>query len=158
MKKWKMLILCVVLVGIFSGCEMLNMERVKLRDLDFVILSEEVLPTELKTIIDERKAEEFKLTYSDADALYICVGYGQQKTGGFSITVDELYLTETAIYVETTLLGPDGSEKTSNAPSYPYIVIKTEALEETVVCEKYEKRRQGTSCLLSFVIKHDKLC
>ena len=114
---------------------MLNMERVKLRDLEFVILSEEALPAELKTIIDERKAEEFKLTYSDADALYICVGYGQQKTGGFSITVDELYLTETAIYAETTLLGPDGSEKPSKAPSYPYIVIKTEALDETVVCE-----------------------
>lgn len=135
MKKWRLLILCVVLVGIFSGCEMLNMERVKLRDLEFVILSEEVLPAELKDIIDERKEEEFKLTYSDADALYICIGYGQQKTGGFSITVDELYLTETAIYVETTLLGPDGSEKPSKAPSYPYIVIKTEALGETVVCE-----------------------
>jgi hypothetical protein len=114
---------------------MLNMERVKLRDLEFVILSEEALPAELKTIIDERKTEEFKLTYSDADALYICIGYGQQKTGGFSITVDELYLTENAIYAETTLLGPDGSEKPSKAPSYPYIVIKTEALDETVVCE-----------------------
>lgn len=135
MKKWRLLIICVVLVGMLSGCEMLNMERVKLRDLDFVILSEELIPAELKTIINERKGEEFKVTYSDADALYICIGYGQQKTGGFSITVDELYLTETAIYVETTLLGPDGSEKPSQAPSYPYIVIKTEALEETVVCE-----------------------
>ncbi len=135
MKKWKLLVISVMLIGVLTGCEMLNMERVKLRDLEFVILSEEVLPAELKTIIDERKAEEFKLTFADADALYICVGYGQQKTGGFSITVDELYLTEDAIYVETTLLGPDGSEKPSKAPSYPYIVIKTEALDETVVCE-----------------------
>lgn len=135
MKPWKMLVILVVLAGILSGCSMLNMEKVKLRDLEFVVLSEDVLPAELKTIIDERKHEEFKLTYADADALYICVGYGQQKTGGFSITVDELYLTETAIYVETTLLGPDGSEKPSKAPSYPYIVIKTEAVEETVICE-----------------------
>ena len=134
MKKWKLIVISVMLIGVLTGCEMLNMERVKLRDLEFVILSEEVLPAELKTIIDERKAEEFKLTFADADALYICVGYGQQKTGGFSITVDELYLTEDAIYVETTLLGPDGSEKPSKAPSYPYIVIKTEALDETVVC------------------------
>lgn len=135
MKRWKMLVIFFMLVGILSGCEMLNMERVKLRDLDFVILSEELVPAELKTIIDERKNEEFKLTYADADALYICIGYGQQKTGGFSITVDELYLTEEAIIAETTLLGPDGSEKPSKAPSYPYIVIKTEALEENVVCE-----------------------
>lgn len=135
MKRWGTLIVLVIIATILSGCGMLNMERVKLRDLEFVILSDELIPAELKTIIEERKAGEFKLTYADADALYICVGYGQQKTGGFSITVDELYLTETAIYVETTLLGPDGSEKVSKAPSYPYIVIKTEALDETVVCE-----------------------
>lgn len=135
MKRWKMFVILVMILGMLSGCEMLNMERVKLRDLEFVILSEEMIPAELKTIISERKGEEFKLTYADADALYICIGYGQQKTGGFSITVDELYLTEDAIHAETTLLGPDGSEKPSKAPSYPYIVIKTEALEETVVCE-----------------------
>jgi hypothetical protein len=131
----KIVVISVILVGMLAGCGMLNMERVKLRDLEFVIISDELIPAELKSIIEERKAEEFKLTYADADALYICVGYGQQKTGGFSITVDELYLTEDAIYAETTLLGPDGSEKPSKAPSYPYIVIKTEALDETVVCE-----------------------
>lgn len=135
MKRWIIPIVLVIIAAIMSGCGMLNMERVKLRDLEFVIVSDELIPAELKTIIEERKEEEFKLTFADADALYICVGYGQQKTGGFSITVDELYLTEDAIYVETTLLGPDGSEKPSKAPSYPYIVIKTEALDETVVCE-----------------------
>ena len=135
MKRWIIPIVLIIIAAIMSGCGMLNMERVKLRDLEFVIVSDELIPAELKTIIEERKEEEFKLTFADADALYICVGYGQQKTGGFSITVDELYLTEDAIYAETTLLGPDGSEKPSKAPSYPYIVIKTEALDETVVCE-----------------------
>lgn len=125
----------MVLIILFSGCEMMSMEKVKLRDLEFVILSEEVLTEELKTIIDERKTQPFKLTYSDADALYICVGYGAQKGGGYSITVDELYLTEDAIYVETTLLGPDEGKSSKDASSYPYIVIKTEALEENVVVE-----------------------
>ncbi len=125
----------MVLVLVFTGCEMMSMERVKLRDLEFVILSEEVLSDELKTIIDERKAESFKLTYADADALYICVGYGAQKGGGYSITVDELYLTEDAIYVETTLLGPDEGKSSKGVTSYPYIVIRTEALEENVVVE-----------------------
>jgi len=135
MKRWGIPIVLIALAVVLSGCGLLNMEKVKLRDLEFVIVSEELIPAELKTIIDERKQEEFKLTFADADALYICVGYGQQKTGGFSITVDELYLTEKAIYAETTLLGPDSSEKVSKAPSYPYIVIKTEALDETVICE-----------------------
>lgn len=135
MKKLKWLPVMMVLIILFSGCEMMSMERVKLRDLEFVILSEEVLTEELKTIIDERKTQPFKLTYSDADALYICVGYGAQKGGGYSITVDELYLTEDAIYVETTLLGPDEGKSSKDASSYPYIVIKTEALEENVVVE-----------------------
>lgn len=135
MKKVKWLSVIIVLVILLSGCEMMNMERVKLRDLEFVILSEEVLSDELKTIIDERKSEPFKLTYADADALYICVGYGAQKGGGYSITVDELYLTEDAIYVETTLLGPDAGKGSKEVTSYPYIVIRTEALEENVVVE-----------------------
>lgn len=125
----------MVLALLLSGCEMMSMEKVKLRDLEFVILSEEVLSEELKTIISERKTEAFKLTYADADALYICVGYGAQKGGGYSITVDELYLTEDAIYVETTLLGPDEGKSSKDITSYPYIVIRTEALEENVVVE-----------------------
>ncbi len=125
----------LVILCMLTGCDMLSMERVKLRDLEFVILSEEVLPAELKTIIEERKMEPFKLTYADADALYICIGYGEQESGGYSITVDELYLTDTAIYVETTLLGPDSSQTANKVPSYPYIVIRTEALDENVICE-----------------------
>ena len=125
----------VFLMCMLSGCDMMSMERVKLRDLEFVILSEEVLPVELKEIIGERKQEPFKLTYADADALYICVGYGQQESGGYSITVDELYLTDTAIYVETTLLGPQDVQNTTKTPSYPYIVIKTEPLDQSVICE-----------------------
>ena len=135
MKKWKSIVLIVIMLTVLTGCEMLNTERVKLRDLEFVILSEEVLPAELKAIIEERKSEPFKLTYADADALYICVGYGQQESGGYSITVDELYLTDTAIYAETTLLGPDGNQSDAKVSSYPYIVIKTEALEQNVICE-----------------------
>ncbi len=139
MKKKRILVfiatIVIAMILAFSGCDMASMERVKLRDLEFVILSEEVLTEELKAIIDERKAEPFKLTYADADALYICVGYGEQKSGGYSITVDELYLTDTAIYVETTLLGPDNSKSANKVPSYPYIVIKTEALEQNVICE-----------------------
>ena len=86
-------------------------------------------------ILEERKEESFKFTFTDEENLYICIGYGRQNRGGYSITVDALYLTEDAIYVETTLLGPDDGEKSQKVESYPYIVIKTEALEKTVVCE-----------------------
>jgi len=118
-----------------SGCTMLSDERVKLRDLDFTVLSEEKIPQELMTIIQEKKGEPFKLTYSDNEYLYISIGYGEQATGGYSIAVNELYLTDNAVYVNTNLLGPEASEKNNPTPSYPYIVIKTEYLDETVIFE-----------------------
>ncbi len=122
---------CVLL----SGCTLLSEEKIKLRDLDFTVLSEEKIPEELKTILEEKKSAPFQITYTDKQNLYICVGYGEQETGGYSIAVEELYLTDANICVNTSLLGPDGSEKGEKSPSYPFIVLKTEFLEQTVIFE-----------------------
>ncbi len=134
----KRLVLCIVaaaLAATLSGCTFLSEERIKLRDLDFTILSEEKIPKELKTIIEEKKKEPFQITYTDKENLYICAGYGEQSTGGYSIAVNELYLTDTAIYVSVSLLGPESVESGNKTPSYPYIVIKTEYLDQTVFFE-----------------------
>ena len=135
MKKIAVFLIGILLVSCLSGCGLQSSERVKLRDLEFTVLSEEKMPDELKEMIEERKVEPFKLTYSDNEYLYICVGYGEQETGGYSITVDELYLTDSAIYAQTTLLGPEASDKGNKVASYPVIVIKTELLDQTVICE-----------------------
>ena len=137
MKKVRVLLTSMVLMiaVLLTGCQMMSSEKVKLRDLDFTIQSEETIPAEVVKMIEEKKAEPFKFTFTDGENLYICIGYGKQDRGGYSITVDALYLTEDAIYVETTLLGPDDGEKSQKVASYPYIVIKTEALDQTVVCE-----------------------
>lgn len=135
MRKIILGLIALLTVGILAGCSFLSEERIKLRDLDFTVLSEEKIPDELKTIIEEKKAEAFKLTYSDNEYLYICIGYGEQTTGGYSIAVNELYLTDNAVYVNTSLLGPEPSDKENPAPSHPYIVIKTEYLDETVIFE-----------------------
>lgn len=134
-KKVLAVLLCISVFCGLCGCSLMSTEEVKLRDLDFTVLGEEMVPAELATMIEERKADAFKMTYSDNQNLYICVGYGQQETGGYSITVDELYLTEEAVFVQTTLLGPDVSEKGNKTPSYPYIVIKTEYLDQPVICK-----------------------
>lgn len=122
---------CVLL----SGCTLLSEEKIKLRDLDFTVLSEEKIPEELKTILEEKKSAPFQITYTYKQNLYICVGYGEQETGGYSIAVEDLYLTDANICVNTSLLGPDGSEKGEKSPSYPFIVLKTEFLEQTVIFE-----------------------
>ncbi len=134
MKKRIGWVLCALFLTLIQcGCSLVGKEQVKLRDLDFTVLGEEMISQELKSIIDERKKEAFKLTYRDADNLYIVIGYGEQETGGYSIAVNELYLTENAVYVSTDLLGPEAPPRGESTASYPYIVIKTEKLEETVI-------------------------
>lgn len=128
-------LLLVLLLFLLPGCTLLSEEKIKLRDLDFTVLSEERIPEELKTILEEKKSSAFQITYTDNENLYICVGYGKQATGGYSITVEELYLTDTNVCVDTSLLGPEKEEGKKQLPSYPYIVLKTELLEKTVIFE-----------------------
>ena len=129
MKKYPVLFLtlCIFL----CGCGLGTTKDTRLRDLDFTIVSEELLPEKLHTLLKERMGTPFKIMYNDSDYLYICIGYGQQKTGGYSIVVNDLYLTEDAIHINTELLGPDTPG--SQSPSYPYIVIKTEFIDKTLV-------------------------
>lgn len=127
---------CILLFSLlFSGCGPGSGKTTKLMDLDFTVVSEELLPPELIQLIEERKAEAFKITYSDKEYLYLCVGYGRQETGGYSIAVDELYLSDDSIHLGTSLLGPSPEEQKGNSPSYPYIVVKMEYMEETVEFE-----------------------
>ena len=47
--------------------------------------------------------------------------------------MNELYLTENAIVIDTELKGPEKGEETGVEKSYPYIVIRTEYLENPVI-------------------------
>ena len=129
--------LCLTAVTLaMTGCSMLREEQVKLQDMGFTVVSEEKQPEELKTIIEEKKGSPFQLTYNDSEYLYIVIGYGEQPEGGYSIAVNDLYLTEDNIYVNTTLLGPDTADsKSAKAPSHPYIVLKMDYLDKPVVFE-----------------------
>ena len=99
--------------------------------LDLNEVDDDEIPEELKTIIDQKKTGEFKLTYADQDELYIVVGYGKQLTGGYSIQFPDVYLTKENIVVTSVLLGPEGEEPANI--SYPYAVIKIEYRPEPVL-------------------------
>lgn len=105
----------------------------KIKDLEFTVIPEDKLPEELLSAIEEKKGSSFKMTFEDQGFLYICVGYGEQETAGYSITVNDLYETGNAIYIDTNLIGPGPEEKGKNTPTYPYIVVKTENLNKSVV-------------------------
>lgn len=111
----------------------------KIKDIEFTVLGEDNIPGELKEIMEQKKEKEFKMTYQDGDFLYICVGYGRQETGGYSITVNDLYLTGNSIYIDTNLIGPEpenrelyGAQERDGA-SYPYVVLKIEYMDKSVV-------------------------
>ncbi len=123
---------CVILC-MGTACTREHTSTEKIRNLEYTVLGNDEVPEELIKIIDERKEQEFKLTYSDGEFLYIVVGYGEQTTGGYSIRVNDAYLTSNAIYVDTSLIGPKRSEETIKATSYPYIVLKTEYIDMRVV-------------------------
>lgn len=129
----KKIALLLVVVVCLVGCHQTAEHGEKIKDLDFTVVRDSDLPQELRLVIEERKAEGFKMTYATEDYLYITIGYGQQNTGGYSIVVNDLYLTSNGILFDTELFGPKVGEVAQDAPSYPYIVVKIEFMDKSVI-------------------------
>lgn len=126
------LLVCLLCVCVIAcGARQDPMEKIK--DLEFTVIAEDKLPDELLATIEEKKASPFKITFQDQGFLYICVGYGEQETAGYSIAVNALYETGNAVYIDTNLIGPGPEEKGKLTPTYPYVVVKTENVNKSVV-------------------------
>ena len=143
MKKIICMIMAVMLALGMTGCDLgikLNDAHQgageKVRDLEYTILSDERIPKELAPLLEERKEEAFEMTYSDKEYLYICIGYGRQEYSGHSIVVNELFLGENGILVDTSLIGPEAGQEKINIVQFPIIVLKTELIEEVPLFAK----------------------
>lgn len=133
-KKVLLLLVAVVLAPLFlTGCNQASKEPEKVKDLEFTVVQESELPEQLRLLIGEKKCNPFKLTYAGSDAMYIAQGYGAQPTGGYSVTVKELWLADNAVYFCSELLGPKEGETAAPNMSYPYVVVKMEMLDLPVV-------------------------
>lgn len=127
-----LLFFAVLPVCLTIGCNKEKEEYTKTGDVDFTVVEEADVPAELLDIINEKKSEPFQLTYLAEDALYLAKGYGEQPSGGYSIAVEDLYLSGTDLCIRTTLIGPAADEKVTTAVTYPYIVIKLQPMETQV--------------------------
>lgn len=125
--------LLLAMLLFLSGCNVKKEGQEKVRDLEFTVVGEADTPQQLQAILAEKRSQPFKLTFTDEQSLYIVVGYGPQQTGGYSIQVQELYLIDNAIVLDTELLGPGKDETAAPETSYPVIVIRTELLESPVI-------------------------
>lgn len=131
--RWVYLLLSIIMLLLLSGCNVKKDDGEKVRDLEFTVVGEADAPQQLQTILAEKRTQPFKITFTDEQNLYIVVGYGPQQTGGYSIQVEELYLTDNAIVLDTELLGPEKEETVAPETSYPFIIIRTELLENPVI-------------------------
>lgn len=130
---WFWILFVILLLTLAAGCKGKTESQEKLQDLEYTLVPDSELPDELRSLIEEKKTNAFKLSYTADGKLYIVVGYGPQETGGYSVVVNEVYLTENAIVVDCDLMGPEAGEKVSGAATYPYIVICMEEREESIL-------------------------
>ena len=137
MNRWKktgILMMPLLAVGILlPGCTIQDGGDETLRAVEVTVLSEEEIPPEFLDFIIGKQSQPFKLTYTTDEYLYIAAGYGEQTTGGYSISVKDCYMTENALVFDTELLGPSASEDSIPGASFPYIVIKVEKTDMTVI-------------------------
>lgn len=131
MKKLYLLLLVVTLC--LTGCQTVSTKQGK--SYDYTVVSREDIPEELKEQIETHKMNPFQLSMTDGEYLYIIVGYGEQKTGGYSIQVEGLYEKGEDLCFSTSLIGPEEGKIVAGKKSYPYIVVKTEIIEKNIVYE-----------------------
>ena len=99
----------------------------------FSPVAEADIPAALKELIDKKREKPFKLTYADGQEMYIVIGEGPQKGGGYSVAVKALYETDNSIVIRTELMGPEAGEAKGTENSYPVLIVKTEYRDKPVV-------------------------
>lgn len=136
LRKIMLSFMAVLLFLSMSGCSVVNLEGSNQQELDFTVVEKEDLPEELMTMIEEKKNDPMKLTYTDKGQTYLVRGYGTKEKSGYSIEVKELYETDQAIHILTELKGPGEKEQVIKKQTWPYIVVKLDYQNRHVVFEE----------------------
>ena len=120
-----------VLVFLLAGCQGGSTAGEQV-PVAFSVEEERTIPAALRQAIKENEAREIRMTFEDGNDLYLIRGYGEQKTGGYSIAVDACTEDEEKLYLTTRLIGPEDAEKQPKDASYPYIVVRVAATGKAV--------------------------
>ena len=131
-----LLLLMIMVIGTgalamsVSGCSKAEPEE-KLTPADFTVVCYDDIPKDFLREIEEKKETDFKLTCISDGWLYIARGYGN--TGGHSIAVKEVSVSDNAVYFDSELIGPKQGEAANKLATYPYVVVKIEDAGRSVV-------------------------
>ena len=130
------IVICIMAGGVFCGCgQTSSRQKQEEIECDYTVVATRDCPEEFLKNLEEKKINPFQMTYQDGTYLYMAVGYGEQKTGGYSILVKKLTETKDKIFLNTELRGPSKEENVLEKPSFPYVVIKMENKSNEVVFE-----------------------
>ena len=133
-KLWAALLLFLALT--VSGCRIVSTEGGEQQAVEYTVLRGEALPPEVERLIREQEGQAFQMTYKSGGYLYIPRGYGEQKSGGYSIQVEEVSVSDSALHFRTRLIGPATREEQKGESSLPWLVVKTEDPGLPVVFER----------------------
>ena len=120
---------------LLSGCSARRAATEKEGELEYETVDSLELPEPLRQKIEEKKEEPFLLAYGDGQRLYIALGYGEQKSGGYTIQIEEAYETEDAVCIHTCLTGPDEGEKVPQEADCPYTALAAGYTEKRILWE-----------------------
>lgn len=127
------LIYMMACIGGLSGCGLADAGTGKEEDIDYTVVESADVPVELAKLIEEKKGSTLRLTFTTKEYTYIVAGYGTQETSGYSIRVNDVYLTNSVICADFTLIGPTAAESVTETKTTPYIVIKIEKRDESII-------------------------
>ena len=115
-KRYMTVVWCILLAFLLSagGCSLVKIEEGERTPLEYTVVDTAELPQSAQELIQEKKADDFQMTYQKGDTLYLIRGYGKQMSGGYSIQVAELSASSTTIFQnETDRTGERKSERSA---------------------------------------------
>ena len=97
---------------LLASCRITDVSEGERKELSYAIVKPGDFPPEIDQILRRKKESAFQMAYESGDDLYILRGYGKQKSGGFSIQIEEVSKSENAVFVRTKLVGSAAKEIT----------------------------------------------
>ena len=94
-------LLAAVILMLLASCRITDVSEGERKELSYAIVKPGDFPPEIDQILRRKKESAFQMAYESGDDLYILRGYGKQKSGGFSIQIEEVSKSENAVFVRT---------------------------------------------------------
>lgn len=96
-------------------------------------LDEKDLPEEISEWINNSLNMNLGQKRVYDDKLFILVTYGEKPTGGYSVDITKVEITETEIQVDVNFKSPKEGDIVTQAVTYPYDMVVTSAVDLPVV-------------------------